>query len=157
MMSPVGRIPEKGTALEKFTEQVVRVLHWTTIVIEVLVAVALVMLAAGMLIALGGALMHLAGSDIAVDAIEFNKIIGMILEIFILVELFRIAVAYMRHVRVIPTVLEAALVAVARKFVVFEGGTNYLANALGLSALLLAVAFSWWLLARGGSIVESAE
>ncbi len=157
MMSPEGRFPEEGIELDKFTDKVVRTLHWTTIIIEVMVAVALVVLAAGMLIALGVALSHLAGSDVAVDAVEFNKIIGMILEIFILVELFRIAVAYMRHVRVIPTVLEAALVAVARKFVVFEGGTNYLSNALGLSALLLAVAISWWLLARGGSIVESAE
>ena len=39
--------------------------------------------------------------------------------------------------------------AVARKFVVFEGGDDYLSNALGLSALLLAVAVSWWLLAPG--------
>ncbi len=104
-----------------------------------------------MLLALGAELLTLAGKNVAVDAVEFNKIIGMILEIFILVELFRIAVAYMRHIRVVPTVLEAALVAVARKFVVFEGGTNYLSKALGLSALLLAVAISWWLLARGGA------
>jgi uncharacterized membrane protein (DUF373 family) len=143
--------------LEKFTERVVRTLHWTTIIIEVLVAVALVVLAIGMLLALAGELFSLAGTDLIADTAEFNKIIGMILEIFILVELFRIAVAYMRHIRVVPTVLEAALVAVARKFVVFEGGTNYLANALGLSALLLAVAISWWLLARGGSLGDAVE
>jgi len=143
--------------LEKFTERVVRTLHWTTIIIEVLVAVALVILAIGMLLALAGELFSLAGTNLIADAAEFNKIIGMILEIFILVELFRIAVAYMRHIRVVPTVLEAALVAVARKFVVFEGGTNYLASALGLSSLLLAVAISWWLLARGGSLSETIE
>lgn len=143
--------------MEKFTERVVHTLHWTTIVIEVMVAVALVVLAMGMLLALGGELLNLAGTNVVADAAEFNKIIGMILEIFILVELFRIAVAYMRHVRVVPTVLEAALVAIARKFVVFEGGTNYLANALGLSSLLLAIAISWWLLARGGSLSETLE
>ena len=89
-----------------------------------------------MLLALGAELLALARQERQlVDVVEFNKIIGMILEIFILVELFRIAVAYMRHIRVVPTVLEAALVAVARKFVVFEGGNNYLSNALGLSAL----------------------
>ena len=72
------------------------------------------------------------------------------LQVFILVELFRIAIAYMKHENVIPTVLEAALVAVARKFVVFEGtsGLEYVLAAVGLSALLLAVAISWWLLTK---------
>lgn len=143
--------------LQTFTDRVVRALHWTTIIIEVMVAVALVVLAIGMLMALGAELLALAGKNVVVDVVEFNKIIGMVLEIFILVELFRIAVAYMRHIRVVPTVLEAALVAVARKFVVFEGGSSYLANALGLSALLLAVAISWWLLARGGDLGQTVE
>jgi uncharacterized membrane protein (DUF373 family) len=89
--------------------------------------------------------------------VEFNLIIGTILEIFILIELFRIAVAYMRRKHVVPVVLEAALVAVARKFVVFEGGNEYLAKALGLSALLLAVAISWWMLAHSGALEDIEE
>ena len=57
----------------------------------------------------------------------------------------------MSHENVIPTVLEAALVAVARKFVVFEPTGNYLQASIGLAALLLAVALSWWMLAKSNA------
>lgn len=116
--------------------------------IEIVVAIALVALAGGALVSLGVEMYHLATSGGILTSSQFNKIIGTILEIFILVELFRIAMAYMRHENVIPTVLEAALVAVARKFVVYEGSENYLQTALGMSALLLAVAISWFALSR---------
>lgn len=119
--------------------------------IEVLVALALVALAVAALVALGLEMYEVAVGGIALTRTQFNAIISTVLEIFILVELFRIAIAYMRHENVIPTVLEAALVAIARKFVVFEGKTDYLQTALGMSALLLAVAVSWWLLARSNA------
>jgi len=123
-------------------------LNYAILGIEVAVAIALVALAVGALVALGIEMYEMATSGMALTRTQFNAIIGTILEIFILVELFRIAIAYMRHENVIPTVLEAALVAIARKFVVFEGKTDYLETALGMSALLLAVALSWWMLAR---------
>jgi uncharacterized membrane protein (DUF373 family) len=123
-------------------------LNMAIVAIEVVVAVALIALAGGAILALGVEMFHLATAGGILTSREFNRIIGTILEIFILVELFRIAMAYMRHENVIPTVLEAALVAVARKFVVFEGSQNYLQTALGMSALLLAVAISWWMLSR---------
>ncbi len=126
-------------------------LHWATIIIEIMVALALVALAVGALLALFLEMYQTATSTLALSPTEFNVIIGTILEIFILVELFRIAISYMRHQNVVPTVLEAALVAVARKFVVFEGGTSYLQTAAGLSALLLAVAVSWWLLSNSNA------
>lgn len=93
-------------------------------------------------------LYEVLGHGFTLTTVSFNRTIGTLLEIFILVELFRIAVAYMEHRNVIPTVLEAALVAVARKFVVFEGADNYLQHAIGLGVLLLAVALSWWLLTK---------
>jgi len=123
-------------------------LNIAIVAIEVVVAVALVALAAGVMFTLATEMLHLATSGALVTSSRFNVIIGTVLEIFILVELFRIAIAYMKHENVIPTVLEAALVAVARKFVVFEGSENYLQTALGMSALLLAVAVSWWMLSR---------
>jgi uncharacterized membrane protein (DUF373 family) len=125
-----------------------KVLHIATDVIEVAVSVGLVLLAVGMLASLANELWLVGTTGTDLNTAEFNRIVSIILEIFILVELFRIAIAYMKHENVIPTVLEAALVAVARKFVVFEGAENYLGTAIGLSALLLAVAVSWWLLAR---------
>ena len=126
-------------------------LHWATVVIEILVAIALVALAAGALVALFLQMYHIAITGIELTPSEFNVIIGTILEIFILIELFRIAISYMRHENVIPTVLEAALVAVARKFVVFEATPQYLQTAIGLSALLLAVAISWWFLSKSNA------
>jgi uncharacterized membrane protein (DUF373 family) len=153
MMSREGPIEEE-VLLERFTERFVRVLHWATIVIEVLVALALVALAGMALAALFTDMAAIARTGITLTPAEFNAVISTILEIFIMIELFRIAVAYMRHDHVVPTVLEAALVAVARKFVVFEGGENYLQMALGLSCLLLAVAVSWWLLTRANTLED---
>jgi uncharacterized membrane protein (DUF373 family) len=132
-------------------DEFVRWLNRAITAIEVLVVIALVAVAAGALVSLGVEMWHVAGSGPALSRAEFNLIIGTVLEIFILVELFRIAIAYMRHQNVIPTVLEAALVAVARKFVVFEGAGDYLFTALGMSALLLAVATSWLILTRTGA------
>jgi uncharacterized membrane protein (DUF373 family) len=132
------------------------VLHWATVAIEVAVAVALVALAMADLFALGSQMVHGALNGSPMTHLEFTETISTILEIFILVELFRIAIAYMKHENVIPTVLEAALVAVARKFVVFEGGGNFMQQAIGLGVLLLAVACSWLILTQSNacSLVE---
>jgi uncharacterized membrane protein (DUF373 family) len=109
------------------------------------------------LVALFYELIHLSTNGVILVSAEFNRVISTILEVFILVELFRIAVAYMRHDHVIPTVLEAALVAVARKFVVLEPARDFLQLALGLTALLLAVAISWWLIAHSGKLEGETE
>lgn len=126
------------------------VLHWAILAIEVLVAVALTALAAGALVSLGMEMWMAAATGHTLTRLEFTNVMAAVLQVFILVELFRIAIAYMKHENVIPTVLEAGLVAVARQFVVFEGGNGLssLFAALGLAALLIAVAFSWWLLAK---------
>jgi uncharacterized membrane protein (DUF373 family) len=116
--------------------------------VEVLVAVGLVVMALGAIWELAIELFKAGTNGMALSQTDFNLLIGTVLEVFIIVELFRIADAYMRHRNVIPTVLEAALVAVARKFVVFEGAPNYLQYAIGLAVLLLAVAVAWYLLER---------
>jgi len=126
-------------------------LGYAILAIEFFVSAVLIVLSLAAAWTLVTDVYNLATSGFIMRTPEFNAIIGTVLEIFILVELFRIAMAYMQHRNVIPTVLEAALVAVARKFVVFEGATNYLQYALGLSALLLAVAVSWWLLDRANA------
>lgn len=148
-----GRIPSNSNAIHEglSMQRFLKALNYAIVAIEVAVALALVALAAGALLSLAAQMLATAGNGYALSVEEFNHIISAILEVFILVELFRIAIAYMRHDNVVPTVLEAALVAVARKFVVFEGGENYLMTALGLSSLLLAVALSWWMLHRSNA------
>jgi uncharacterized membrane protein (DUF373 family) len=135
----------------RLTDTFLSVLHWGIIGIEALVAVALTALAAGALAALAMQMWLAATTGTPLTHSEFQIILAEVLQVFVLVELFRVTIAYMKHENVIPTVLEAALVAVARKFIVFEGGDQYLMTALSLSALLLAVAIAWWLLAKSNA------
>ncbi len=116
--------------------------------LEIAVSAALVVVAGLLVVTLALQLIGVVTDGLMFGREEFTLIISTALEVFIVIELFRIALAYMNHRNVIPTVLEAALVAVARKFVVFEPNENFLASALGLAALLLAIAISWWLLRR---------
>lgn len=127
-----------------------RFMEHFVVFIEGVAAVALVALAAIALWILGVQFVELvAGAP--TDVTPLAEAIKTVLEIFILIELFRIAIAYMQHKNVIPTVLEAALVAVARKFVAFEPKGDILESALALTALLLAVALSWFLLSRSNA------
>lgn len=79
-----------------------------------------------------------------------TRTIDTVLVVFIVIELIRIALAYMSHHDVVGTVLEAGLVAVVRKLVIFESSADMLPKALALSALILAVAVAWYLLRRVG-------
>lgn len=125
--------------------------------IELVVAVILVLLTVLAVVALVFEVWGVITTTFALTPGQFTGVISLVLEVFILIELFRIALAYMAHRNVIPTVLEAALVAIARKFVVFEPGGDYLAYAAGHAALLLAVAVSWWLLSRARACEMVAE
>lgn len=77
-----------------------------------------------------------------------TRTIDTVLVVFVVIELIRIALAYMRHEDVVGTVLEAGLVAVVRKLVIFEGGSGVLAKASALSLLILAVGVTWYLLRK---------
>jgi uncharacterized membrane protein (DUF373 family) len=139
-------------------DRFIAVLHWAVVVIEVLVALALTALAVGAIFALGSELWTIAASRAPLTHTEFATAMGGILQVFILVELFRVAIAYMKHENVIPTVLEATLIAVARKLIVFDSAaSNYLFTALGLAALLIAVAVAWWMLARANACEMTSD
>lgn len=89
------------------------------------------------------------------DATAYTSILDGTLFVFVVAELFKIAFAYIRHERVIPTVMEAALVAVARKIVVLD--THVPANELlmkagSLALLLLAVGVAWLLLTKANPV-----
>lgn len=135
----------KGTPLvEKYLNRIV-------FVIEVIVSAALVILSVLALISLGVQIVDITIDGLSLSRTEFTLVISTVLEVFILIELFRIAIAYMMHRNVIPTVMEAALVAVARKFVIFEPKDGILPSAAALAALLLAIAISWWLLKKSNA------
>lgn len=79
-----------------------------------------------------------------------TRTIDTVLVVFIVIELIRIAIAYMNHQDVVGTVLEAGLVAVVRKLVIFETGDDILPKAIGLAVLILAVSVGWYLLRKAG-------
>ena len=78
-----------------------------------------------------------------------TRTIDTVLIVFIVIELIRIAIAYMQHKNVVGTVLEAGLVAVVRKLVIFERTDQMLEKAIALSLLILAVGITWYLLRKG--------
>lgn len=81
------------------------------------------------------------------------RVLDSVLVVFIVIELFNIALAYMKRKNVIATVMEAGLVAVVRKLVIFEttGDAQYiLMKAIALSVLILSIGLTWYLLRRSG-------
>lgn len=135
--------------MEKILDKIVYIL-------EYIVAAILVILAIMSLYALATTVVHILMGGELFERELFIKTVSIVLEVFILVELFRIALAYMHHHNVVPTVLEAALVAVARKFVMFEPSTGLesLMQAGALALLLLTVALSWYMLVRSKVVAE---
>ena len=99
-------------------------------------------------------------SPLSLNGTIYIQIIDAVLVVFIVVELFRIAVAYIRHHDVVPTVMEAALVAVARKVLIIEPtlpSSELLSKSLGLGVLMLSIGIVWYLLRRSGVGFEERE
>lgn len=125
-----------------------KILDKVVYLIEIVVAGVLVVLSALLLISLISGTIEQFMPGQSFGRPEFLAMISIVLEVFILVELFRIAIAYMNHDNVVPTVLEAALVAVARKIVILEPKGDMLNYSIALGVLLITVSLSWYFLAR---------
>jgi len=135
-------------------------LEAAVIALEGLVAVALVLLTAWGVIGLGGLLIDTVSLGPSLEVSRFLRVLDATLIIFIIIELYRIADAYMRREDILPTVMEAALVAVARKLVTFDmhaDATVTLFRAVALALLFIAVGVVWYLLRRSGVAVVSDQ
>ena len=93
-------------------------------------------------------MLEVTAADGFVTPEGITRTIDTVLVVFIVIELIRIALAYMNHQDVVGTVLEAGLVAVVRKLVIFESGDNVLPKAAALGILILAVGITWYLLRK---------
>jgi uncharacterized membrane protein (DUF373 family) len=124
-------------------------LNRVVIYIEGAVTVLLVILAALGVVDIVLKMLEVTRADGFMTPEGITRTIDTVLVVFIVIELIRIAVAYMQHKNVIGTVLEAGLVAVVRKLVIFESGEGMLEKAIALSILILAVGVTWYLLQRG--------
>lgn len=116
--------------------------------IEGLVVVLLTVLAALGVVDILIKMLEVTRADGFMTAEGITRTIDTVLVVFVVIELIRTALAYMRHEDVVGTVLEAGLVAVVRKLVIFESGADALPRALALAALILAVGITWYLLRR---------
>jgi uncharacterized membrane protein (DUF373 family) len=125
------------------------ILQYVVTAIEWVVAATLVVLAALATVGILRELLSLGVSPSVVS--DFTAVLDGTMLVFVIAELFKIALAYIRHERVIPTVMEAALVAVARKIVVLDAhatASQLVLRAASLGGLLLAIGLSWFLLSR---------
>ena len=82
------------------------------------------------------------------DAAAIAHLLDVGLVVFIALELFKIGIAHLRNRSIVPTVMEAALIAVVRKIVVMELNAESLPSVLPLSLLLLSVGATWFLVQR---------
>lgn len=131
------------------------VLDWAVTVAEVLVAAGLAFVAAWavveLLIDLGGTLLGKA------PPIDFaHPSLDKVMTFFIIVELFRIAVAYIKHDEVLHTVLEAGIVAVARKIVLYDFTAYGLPGAAAYAVMLAVLMAGYVFLIRGMRRARSA-
>jgi uncharacterized membrane protein (DUF373 family) len=109
------------------------------------------------------ALLALAGIWVLIDVIVFmatgvtatgpvtdtvHAALDRILLFFIVVELFRIAIAYIQHQDVMHTVIEAGLVAVVRKIVLFNFADYGLQGAAAYSVLLIVLVIAFFAFER---------
>lgn len=126
-----------------------RYLNKATQLIEGAVAALLVILAALGVVDVVIKMAMVTRADGFMTPAGITATIDTVLVVFIVIELIRIAIAYMHHRNVVGTVLEAGLVAVVRKLVIFEGGATALTDAIALAVLILAVGITWYLLRKG--------
>jgi uncharacterized membrane protein (DUF373 family) len=88
-------------------------------------------------------------------------VLDAVLIVFIIIELVNTAFAYIERRNVVGTVLEAGLVAVVRKLIIFdtEATASYvLMKGAGLALLILAIGITWYLLRRSSTThIESND
>ncbi|KAF0208049.1 MAG: phosphate-starvation-inducible PsiE family protein [Actinomycetota bacterium] len=130
-----------------------KLMHQAVELIERAIAVLLIVIAALGAIDLVVELYNAISEKGYLTPDSILRVLDSVLVVFIVIELFSIALAYMERRNVIATVMEAGLVAVVRKLVIFEtaGDAQYILMKAGALALLIvAVGFTWYLLRRSG-------
>jgi uncharacterized membrane protein (DUF373 family) len=71
------------------------------------------------------------------------RLLDIVLLVFIVIELLNIAIAFIVERKVIHTVFEAVLVAVARKIIIAGTEPMELKKAIALAVITLAVGLTW--------------
>jgi uncharacterized membrane protein (DUF373 family) len=121
---------------------------WINWAVLLMVALVVLMLAAGLAIDLGRDVIALAAGEISNE--QVYGIFGDLLLVLIGLELMHTVKVYLQdHTVHVEVVLAVALVALARKVIVVNLKDQ--GSAIGLALLIIALAGSHWLLRRPGS------
>jgi uncharacterized membrane protein (DUF373 family) len=126
-------------------------LEWAVDWIEVVVAAILALLIAVSVAAMVVVFVRALGAFPA-NTETMRTLLTAIIDVFIVIELFKITIAYARHHDVIPTVLETGLVVAAREIIVVQAGKENPVAAFGLAAILVAIGLTWFLLRRARAL-----
>lgn len=126
--------------LQSWAEKFTQFIEDAVVMAEVIIAgimVVLVFLGVGYLII---SLFNAMSGGFQFDHDALIKLLDIALIVFIIIELFRITLAYITGEHVMPTVIEAAFVAVGRKIVLYEYKIDGFYGAMALAALMLVIA-----------------
>jgi uncharacterized membrane protein (DUF373 family) len=122
----------------------------THVVLVGLEVITMVLLAVLVLLAIVG-LAGQIGKSLAPPFLSGEHLMSTlddVLVIFVLLELLRTAVAYLRGTDVMRRIFETVFVAIARKLITLEFTTAPATSSLAVAALLVGAGLSWWLVAR---------
>jgi uncharacterized membrane protein (DUF373 family) len=112
-------------------------------VVFVLEAALTAALIAMVVLAIIGLVIELSHPSRFLDASGLGREIDHALEVFVILELLATAMAYLTRHDVVRRILEAALVAIARKLIAIDLGAAPLATAGALAILLIALTVAW--------------
>lgn len=145
----MSETPREQNRIERVATTLERIIDWVEVTVAVILAAVIVMAVAYVAVATLRLLTVVPTPGNGND--ELLKVIKYVLDTFLVIELFRITVAYVRHHEIIPTVLETALVVAAREIVVIEAGAKNPLSAAAVGGTLIAVGITWYLLRRAGA------
>jgi uncharacterized membrane protein (DUF373 family) len=131
--------------LQHWAEQTTRITENAVVVSEVLIAVMMAVLIGLGVIYLVVSVFNALSTNFLLDTKHLISLVDIALIVFIVIELFRITLAYITGDNVIPTVIEAAFVAIGRKVVLYDFKTMGLNGAISMSMVLLAVTAAYFL------------
>ncbi|PKQ29077.1 MAG: hypothetical protein CVT60_07220 [Actinobacteria bacterium HGW-Actinobacteria-10] len=135
------------TGIELLTTFLERAVDWVETVVAAVLAIIIVVIVASVAYKATGLIDTFPHDDALL-----SSLMKSVLDVFIVIELFRITVAYVRHRNVLATVLETALVVAAREVVVIEAGAKDPMAGLSVAGILIAIGITWWLLSRAGAV-----
>jgi uncharacterized membrane protein (DUF373 family) len=136
-------------------------MHRVVQVLERVLIVLLLVMAALAIVEVGFELYAAATGPGFLPPDSVLNVLDAVLVVFIIIELVNTAFAYIERKNVVGTVLEAGLVAVVRKLIIFDTDATasyVLMKGAGLAVLILAIGVTWYLLRRSSTdLIQPTE